>query len=125
MRIYYAHHRWKYGTRVEKYELDLIRSAYPEAEIFNPATDLDVKHTEAATMAECLRQVRNSDLVIFSSMDGVIGKGAYEELEEAKNAKIPILYIHQNNLFPERWFCWERNTKSESDRIYGLVYTFA
>ena len=27
--IYYAHHQWKYGTKVETYELNLIKRYFP------------------------------------------------------------------------------------------------
>ena len=30
LKIYYAHHQWKYGTKIEDYELNLIRKRKPK-----------------------------------------------------------------------------------------------
>ena len=90
-KIYYAHHRWKYGTQIEAYELDLI--------IFNPSEHLDVKgRSEEDIMRDCLAAVKDADVVIFSSMDGVIGKGVYDELMYAIENDKPILYIFYDHL---------------------------
>lgn len=123
-RIYYAHHRYKYGTKVEEYELKLIKKFYPDADVFNPATDLDVYDgiSEEEAMKRCIAQVKASDIVVFSSMDGVIGKGVYEELEAANEAGIPIYYIHHNHLIDKRYFGYVRYNQSTDDRIYGIVY---
>ena len=32
--IYYTHHQWKYGTKIEEYEIDFIRKCFPMANIF-------------------------------------------------------------------------------------------
>ena len=99
--IYYAHHQWKYSTQIETYELDLIRRYFPNAKIFNPSVDLT--HTkedgEEVVMAECLETVRNSDILIFSSMDGCIGTGVYHEIKEARKQKKLVLYILLQHLF--------------------------
>lgn len=98
--IYYAHHQWKYGTKIEAYEIDLIKRYFPNANIFNPSTDLILPPSsdEVTVMKHCLEAVRNSDILVFSSMDGVIGTGVYQEVKEAKkNGKI-VFYIYQNRL---------------------------
>ena len=99
--IYYAHHQWKYGSKVEAYEIDLIKRYFPNAKIFNPSTDLILppSSNEESVMKRCLETVRNSDILVFSSMDGVIGTGVYQEVKEAKkNGKI-VFYIYQNRLW--------------------------
>ena len=54
--IYYAHHQWKYGTKIEEYEISLIKRYFPHASIFNPSTDLNTKGMpEPAIMEECLK----------------------------------------------------------------------
>ena len=94
--IYYAHHQWKYGTQIEAYELDLIREYFPNAKIFNPATDLkslSPKLDENSIMKECLETVRNSDILIFSSVNGTVGTGVYHEVLEAEANKKFVFYI--------------------------------
>lgn len=120
--IYYAHHQWKYGTKVEAYEIDVIKRYFPNAKIFNPSTDLILPKTadEYAVMKRCLEIVRNSDILIFSSMDGVIGTGVYHEVEEAKkNGKI-VFYIFQNRLFPD-FFINQFDKVMQQDRLYATV----
>ena len=74
--IYYAHHQWKYGTKIEQYELDLIRRYFPKAHICNPATDIDnVDRTEEDIMRDCLETVKNSDIIALSTVDGCAGRG--------------------------------------------------
>lgn len=121
-RIYYAHHQWKYGSLIEQYELDLIKRSYPFSTIFNPSTDLKTSAVdgEIAVMAECLETVRNSDILIFSSMDGCVGTGVYHEVKEAQKNGKAVFYIYQDRL-------WSNFTMSllddyiRSDRLYGYV----
>ena len=120
--IYYAHHQWKYGTTVEQYELDLIKRYFPNDKIFNPCTDvkMDVSLGEEAIMKECLETVRNSDILVFSSMDGVVGTGVFHEVQEARKHGKFIYYIFHNKLYS----CFtieEINEEKQTDRLYGLV----
>lgn len=117
--IYYAHHRWKYGTEIEKYELDLIGRYFPHAVIFNPATDLEVYgHTEEAIMKDCLDMVNKSDIFIFSSVDGTTGIGVFKEVTEAVIAKKLVLYIHNNELHTHAQIFPLIN---KTDRVYASV----
>lgn len=120
--IYYAHHRWKYGTEEERYELDLIRNFFPLARIFNPAADL--KHTaldgEEAVMKECLDTVENSDILVFSSLDGCVGIGVHHEVMKALSLGKIVFYIYQDNLhtvFKVR----ERDDPNRTDRLYAYI----
>ena len=120
--IYYAHHRWKYGTPIEQYELDLIKRYFPDDKIFNPCTDVktDVSLGEEAIMKECLETVQNSDILVFSSMDGVVGTGVFHEVQEARKHGKFIYYIFHNKLYS----CFtieEINEEKQTDRLYGLV----
>lgn len=117
--IYYAHHQWKYGTEIEKYELDLIKRYFPNAVIFNPSTDLKVYgRDEDDIMDECLDRVRNSDIVIFSSMDGVVGKGVWLEVREAMSVGKLVLYINEDSLKSNVYL---DKVLNRTDRVYGLV----
>jgi hypothetical protein len=119
--IYYAHHQWKYGTKIEEYELDLIRRKFPHAEIFNPAIDLKFKDCgdEEIIMDECLNKVLESDIVIFSAMDGMIGIGVYNEIMAAKEACKLVLCLTSNKLYST--FSIYESPECGSDRLYARV----
>lgn len=121
--IYYAHHQWKYGTQVEQYELDLIRGYFPNATIFNPSVDLT--HTKAdgeeAIMEECLETVRNSDILVFSSLDGTVGKGVYQEVNEAYKKDKLVLYIYQDRLMTDIDMCI-KSRYEPNDRLYATIH---
>lgn len=126
--IYYAHHQWKYDTSTETYELNLIKRYFPNAVIFNPATDLCSVHRgyesteskEEAIMEECLESVRNSDILIFSSLDGCIGTGVYHEVEEARKIGKLIFYIYQDAL-TTTFNITERYDLNKTDRMFAFV----
>ena len=118
--IYYAHHQWKYGTKIEEYELDLIRAYFPNAMIFNPSVALDIDgRTEDEIMDICLHQIDVSDMIIFSSVDGLVGIGVFKEITHAKDLGMPIYYINGDVL--EYDFDMELNLLSTSDRTYGRI----
>ena len=119
--IYYAHHQWKYGTKIEEYEISLIKRYFPHASIFNPSTDLNTKDmTESAIMEECLRQVMDSDILVFSSVDGCVGTGVYTEVMRAKSQGKFVFYIHQDQLRND-FELNERPEKDRTDRLYAKV----
>lgn len=77
----------------------IIIQIYPTAIIFNPSENLDVEgRSEEDIMRDCLAAVKDADVIIFSSMDGVIGKGVYDELMYAIENDKPILYIFYDHL---------------------------
>lgn len=103
MKIYYAHSQWKYGTKIEDYELRVIHEYFPRAEIINPAKDIDQSGTEEDVMQRCLEAVRSADLVVFSSVDGTIGNGVLREVEDAIWER-PVLYLQHEELVPAARF---------------------
>ena len=50
MKIYYAHHLWKYGTPIEDYEIECIKKKFEDAEIINPRTLLPQDKPESEIM---------------------------------------------------------------------------
>lgn len=120
--IYYAHHQWKYGTRTEDYELKLIRRYFPNADIFNPATDLvSIKEDgEAIIMDECLKTIEDCDILVFSSLDGTVGSGVYQEVEKAKELGKTIFYIYHDSLVIDFWID-EREDMRKTDRMFAFV----
>lgn len=118
--IYYAHHQWKYETDIEQYELDLIAKNFPNASIFNPRTRIKPAETEEDIMKQCLDKVMAADVIIFSSVDGCVGKGVYTEVKKAEDAGKLVLYIYKNRLHTN--YELHKNYESDStDRIYGFV----
>lgn len=117
--IYYAHHQYKYGTREEEYEMDLIKRYFPNSRVFNPSAGLKTEgRTEEDIMRECLARVADSDIVVFSSISGVLGKGAYTEVEHARKAGKIVLYIYQDGLYS---FDVQKIENPISDRLYATV----
>lgn len=100
--IYYAHHRWKFYTRVEEYEIDLIRKYFPNGIIFDPSMDLDMKIViyRDLAMRERLKAVESSDIVVFSSLDGIIDSDVYQEIMYAREKGKPCFYIYYGKLQP-------------------------
>lgn len=120
LNIYYAHHQWKYGTKIEEYELDLIKAYFPNATIFNPSVSLNINgETEDEIMEFCLHQVGISDMVIFSSVDGLVGIGVFKEITHAKELNIPVYYIDRDELRYD--FDMMANWLSNNDRTFGRV----
>lgn len=120
--IYYAHHRWKYRTEIEKYELNLIKRHFPNARICNPATEIStVEATESAIMQECLRRVGDSDILVFSSVDGCTGIGVFKEVTQAISEGKIVFYIYQGEL-KQNFDIIARPIENRSDRIYADVY---
>lgn len=118
--IYYAHHQWKYKTKVEEYELGVIKRYFPNAVIFNPSTDLKCdSRSEENIMRECINTVSKSDIVVFSSMDGSIGKGVFREIINATATGKLVLYIYQNQLITN-WQLRE-NPVVDNDRVYAFI----
>lgn len=109
--IYYAHHQYKYKSVEEAYELDLIRRYFPQAKIFNPSTDLKSNLLGDETI----------DILIFSSMNGVVGTGVYHEVEEAQRMNKIVFYIFHDQLYSD-FTILERPKSQRTDRLYGTVH---
>lgn len=120
--IYYAHHQWKYGTPEEVYEISLIKRYFPNANIFNPATDLTTipSGDETVIMNECLNVVRGADILVFSSLDGCVGTGVFHEVKEAMRKGTIVFYIYQDNLIAD-FEIIEREEFERTDRLYAFV----
>ena len=117
MKIYYAHHLWKYNTLIEEYEIELIREAFPDATVINPNTDIELGQDEETIMRKCITSVKSCDAIVFSSLSGVIGKGVFDEIS---NANI-VYYINNNAVVPFVGTI-EIITDSSTRRIYAIVH---
>lgn len=121
--IYYAHSIWKYDTEVEKYELGLIRKMFPNSQIINPNGDISHdSFDETDIMRDCLDVVSKCDSLVFSSVNGVIGKGVYDEIQQAIVEKKLVYYLNEHDLkliAPHDITFIE--TGEENRRIYAIV----
>ena len=123
--VYYAHHQWKYGTKIEDYELKLIRRYFPNANIFNPAGDLvsTKAYGEEIIMDECLKTVKDSDILVFSSVNGTIGTGVFNEVMKAQELGKTIFYVYHDELVIDFWL-EERTDGRKHDRMFAFVDIF-
>ena len=122
MKIYYAHHLWKYGTEIEAWELELIRQHFPECEIINPNGVIEQGRPSEDIMTDCLRKVIECDAVVFSTLSGVIGKGVFQELVEAVSLGRPIYCIQRGEIITESCIRLKLLNPPPSDRHYAVIY---
>lgn len=122
MKIYYAHHLWKYGTEIEAWELDLVRQYFPGCEIVNPNGAIEQGRPSEDIMTDCLQKVRESDALVFSTLSGVIGKGVFHELVEAANLGLPIYCIQQGVIFKANNMRLELLKPPPSDRHFAVIF---
>ena len=120
-KIYYAHHLWKYNTEIEKYEVDLIQTTFPASTIINPNGVIKQEREESDIMKDCLLSVEDCDILVFSSVNGVVGKGVVDEVNKAKELKKRIYFIHANQLNESEYCKFKVIEDSKSNRVYAIV----
>ncbi len=111
---YYAHSVFKYNTDVEKYEMSLIPGTY-----INPNGNVDQSQSEKEIMSKCFKFIDMCDSLVFSSVDGVIGKGVADEITYAFMREKPIYYIFGNKLNKIKNIVIKPIENSKSRRIYA------
>jgi len=121
MKIYYAHHLYKYNTKVEKYELDLIKREFDEYEIINPNGDIihEDMTNETKIMEECLNKVTDCYSLVFSSMNNVVGKGVFDEVDHALKIGKAVYYITGNSIIKFDKGLWIIIDESRS--VYAIL----
>lgn len=121
-KIYYAHHLWKYDTEIEKYELDLIKRYFPYDEIINPNGYIEQGREEPKIMIDCLSTIEDCNILIFSSVNGVVGKGVVDEFNKALELGLSIHYIMNDILYNAENYGFKL-TNSGNNRLYATVST--
>ena len=111
---YYAHSVFKYNTDVEKYETSLIPGTY-----INPNGNVDQSKSEKEIMSDCFKLIDMCEDLVFSSVDGVIGKGVADEITYAFMREKPIYYIHGNRLNRIKNITIKPIENSRTRRIYA------
>lgn len=119
--IYYAHHLFKYNTKIEEYELNLIQKYIPQYKVLNPNGDIihEDLNNETKIMNKCFEEVQRSSALVFSSISGVVGKGVYDEVNLAFSLGKPVYYIYNNEIKHCEHVIFE--VINESRRIYAIV----
>lgn len=101
MRIYFAHHRWKYGTPIEDYEIGLIKARFGEdTEIVNPRTDLPLGSPEPKLMAAAYNAIANCDAFVFSTFSGMVGYEVFNEIAFAVNTGAEVYQLEGDGCYP-------------------------
>lgn len=121
MKVYYAHHIWKYNTKIEQYELGLIQKYFPYAEIINPNNLVNQSQIEESIMADCFDYVRDCDVIVFSSLSGVVGKGVVDEVELGYSLHKAVFYIINNIIKAIPSVEFEKIEDSKNNRVYAVV----
>lgn len=117
MKVYYAHHKMKYNTEIEKYELELIASKMKQEEyirgnhnekllrldspleIINPNGYIPQDISEKEIMKMCLKCISTEcDALVFSAINGVIGFGVWQEINEAFATGRKVYYIYKGDI---------------------------
>ena len=121
-RVYYAHHQWKYGTKVEEFEIEMIRTSFPKMSIFNPATDLKTNElSEDEIRRQHLKEIDDSDLVVFTTLYGYIDKDMLREINHALSCKKVVLWFVGGEFRTD--FKIDVELTPRSDRLYATVHT--
>lgn len=111
---YYAHSVFKYDTHVEEYEYSLI-----PGRVVNPNGLVDQSLSEEEIMKHCFKLIDICEDLVFSSVDGVIGKGVADEITYAFMREKPIYYIHGHKLNRIKNITIKPIENSTSRRIYA------
>lgn len=120
-KIYYAHHLWKYGTEIEKYEIDIIKTMFPASIVINPNGAIEQNKEQSEIMNDCLLTVEDCDIIVFSSVNGMVGKGVVDEINKAKELNKRIYLIQDNTLKDAECCKFKVIENSNSNRIYAIV----
>lgn len=122
MKIYYAHHVWKYGTPIEDYELDCIKKKFGGAEIINPRTSLPQDKSETEILQAAYDIIKSCDALVFSTVSGMIGHGVFNEVTVAANSGIEIYQIEGNDCYERDEFGLKDVVFCGDNRVYALIH---
>lgn len=86
MKIYYAHHVWKYDTPIENFEIKCIERQFKDAVIVNPRTTIPQDQPESVILDYAYKALDDCEAIVFSTFSGMIGHGVFNEIIYAFNA---------------------------------------
>lgn len=119
-KIYYAHHQWKYDSKIEHHEIEIIAKTFIGEEIINPNGTLIQENTEGEIMLQAFNIINECDIFVYSTLSGVIGKGLLQELLFAQSASKEIWELCDGKL------CYVDHveialTNNNNNRFYAIV----
>lgn len=86
MKLYYAHHVWKYDTPMENFEIQCIERQFKDSVIINPRTTIPQDQPESIILDYAYKALNDYDAIVFSTLSGMIGHGVFNEIIYAFNA---------------------------------------
>lgn len=93
-RLYYARCMSEYNSVEDLIDLEMIRKAFPDHEIYNPADDSSANEGyKLYGMNYFLSIVGKSDVVVFRPTNSGITAGVFKEIDYARNNGIPVFEI--------------------------------
>ena len=99
MKIYYAHHMWKYNTEEERMEIEAIKRIFPNSNIINPNGSVIETGNEAEAMEQCFNFIRESNILIFTTLNNkVFGRGVYDEISLALQLGMEVFLLKKDTL---------------------------
>lgn len=99
MKIYYAHHMWKYNTEEERMEIEAIKRIFPNSNIINPNGSVIETGNEVEAMEQCFNFIRESDILIFTTLNNkVFGRGVYDEVSLALQLGMKVFLLKKDTL---------------------------
>ena len=123
MKVYYAHHIWKYGTPIEDYELNCIKQRFKDAEIINPRTSLPQGKPESEILKVAYDTIKDCDALIFSTVSGMIGHGVFNEIAVAVNSGVSIYQLEGDSCYKIDDIDLKEIIFRGENRVYALVRT--
>lgn len=96
MKIYYAHHSWKYGTPIEQYEMACIHRQFEvdHPTIINPNEVVSQDKAESEIMKDCYKAIDSCEALVFSTYSGMVGHGVFNEIIYAFNTGKKVYHLH-------------------------------
>jgi len=104
MNIFYSHHTWKYGTPIELYEMAKIMSYFDvnnqdDFTIINPSKALNQEQPESDIMKDAFRLIESCDVLVFSTVSGMIGHGVFNEVVYALNCGKRVYQLYGTDFY--------------------------
>lgn len=122
MKIYYAHHVWKYGTPIVDCEIECIKKQFENAEIINPRTSLPQDSSESEILRVAYNTVKNCDALVFSTVSGMIGHGVFNEIAVATNSGIDVYQLEGNVCYKMKSVNLKDIIFQGNNRVYALLH---
>lgn len=72
-------------------------------------------------MRNRLETVKNSDIIVFSAIDGCVGSDVYQEVTYADKYDKVIFFVYHDQLIPGHAYSLKRAWSDHGDHIHAYV----